>query len=179
MSAFYYGMRRAKFLFSFTANKRCRLIKIGDKPYLERYLLGRVFGITFFLHRFLASDGDRFVHDHPWRWSLSWILCGGYKEERLQYLNPETGWHSRHRYLSSGWINVLTPRAFHRIQQPEHETWTLFVHGRRLKQWGFLNYDAETKRTSYSANQEPPETRAWKTTAPLGRAAGREPFYVI
>lgn len=77
----------------------------GEIPYLSRwYLRGRPWmadgsdpfdhfgnpkpeaiwpkGIGVYLHRFHRSDVDRELHSHPWAWSYSIILAGGYIEER-------------------------------------------------------------------------------------------------
>ena len=44
----------------------CRLITDKGTLYLERYYVGQAFGATFYLHRFVGSDPDRSMHDHPW-----------------------------------------------------------------------------------------------------------------
>jgi len=99
------------------------------EPYLERYYLCGIGQWRAYLHRFVASDPDRGLHDHPWGWSASLILCGGYREAR------EDGMH----YHRPGAINVIRGETFHRILLDPHATaWTLFVHGPRVKEWGFL-----------------------------------------
>ncbi|WP_244260428.1 hypothetical protein [Burkholderia gladioli] len=57
-------MRRV--LYAISSRLPCRIIADGNKPYLERYYLATVFGVRFYLHRFVASDPDRGLHDHPW-----------------------------------------------------------------------------------------------------------------
>ena len=52
----------------------CRIISEGDQPYLERYYLMTLFGWRFYIHRFVASDPDRGLHDHPWPKAYSIIL---------------------------------------------------------------------------------------------------------
>jgi len=168
---------RARLLYRLTARLRCRLIQLDGHPYLERYYVGRFLGATVYLHRFLASDGDREVHDHPWRWSCAWVLTGGYREERLRHLDPEQGWVADMRRIGAGRLNCLTARSFHRVVDPRPETWTLFVHGPRVKQWGFLETAAERGGAVYR-----PAAQAsggdWKRTAPIGAHAGRQPLGV-
>src|ERR1019366_6900052 len=63
----------------------------NGNPYLTRYYLfgaDRLFG-NIFIHHFWASDkdvssenGSLLTHCHPFNWSFSFILCGGYCEER-------------------------------------------------------------------------------------------------
>lgn len=116
----------------------CRIISDGDKPYLERYYLTTLFGTRFYLHRFVASDPDRGLHDHPWRWAFSIILLGWYWED------------TRYGLRKVRWFNKLTGDTFHRVilfgpSQDLHdydstpEVWTLFMHkAQREKPWGFL-----------------------------------------
>lgn len=112
----------------------CRLIDIGGEPYLERYHVARIFGRTIYLHRFVSCDGERNVHDHPWR-SASLILCGGYREElafKSFLLGRQVMWSAfRWRYaLSYSFFSAL---HIHRIDAVLPMTWTLFVTGRRIK----------------------------------------------
>ncbi|MGE0425288.1 MAG: hypothetical protein AB7O88_23720 [Reyranellaceae bacterium] len=104
----------------------------ADNPYLKRWWLiprNRFFNV--YLHRFLRSDDDRALHDHPW-WNLSMLLDGRYVEHTI----------------SAGGINVRTERragdwkfrranAAHRIELVDGPCWTLFITGPRLREWGF------------------------------------------
>lgn len=122
-----------------------REISDGNTPYLERYYLGSLLGWRFYIHRFVGSDPDRGLHDHPWRFAISLILSGWYLEE------TRTGIH-RVR-----WLNFLTADTFHRVILPpvmvpscnalckyvphptqRQECWTLFAHtAGDAKRWGF------------------------------------------
>jgi len=117
----------------------CRIISDGGRPYLERYYIGTVFGTRIYLHRFVASDPDRGLHDHPWRWAFSLILCGWYYEE------------NRYGMRKVRWFNWLTGDSFHRVilfgpssgdlldYETPTQVWTLFFHrAERAKPWGFL-----------------------------------------
>lgn len=62
-------------------------ITINGKPYLTRcYLFGkdRKWG-NIYLHHFHSSDQGDELHNHPWT-GLSFVLAGGYSEERVR--NP-------------------------------------------------------------------------------------------
>lgn len=170
--------RLATVLYRLGGHLRCRLIlRQGEHPYLERYYLGCLFGYTFYLHRFVAPDGDEATHDHPWN-ALAICLAGGYTEERLKQLGsrrPEQaiGWYPRVRTVAPGWVNPIGARTFHRIQQVKAETWTLFVHGPRRKGWGFL--DRDNGRTTYRVSGEV-DTRTDWSKQPKGATLPREPF---
>lgn len=161
-------------LYRLSGRLPCRLIKIGDEPYLERYYIGEVFGVTFYLHRFVAADGDRNVHDHPWRFAGAVVLVGQYLEERLAYLDVDLGWVSTYRRLFPGRLNRLGPRQYHKILSVCPETWTLFFHGRRVKKWGFL------ERGAYGVYYHQPYNvsaqMGWFERAQRGHLAGREPL---
>jgi len=109
----------------------------GDngQPYLERFYVGGVFGWCIYLHRFVASDPDRGVHDHPWRRAVSLVLTGGYREVRLRDRERHTTVIRRVRPLS---VNLIRGEDFHRVLLDVPEAWTLFLHGPRVKGWGFL-----------------------------------------
>jgi len=163
-----------KLLYKLTANLPCRLIDIAGKPYLERYYLGKLFGHTCYLHRFVSSDDERNIHDHPWALSVALVLTGGYSEERLKWFSPDTGWHSVTRKLFPGKPNIIRGHHFHRITKPKPETWTLFIHSKRVKGWGFLT--AMENSAIYQQPYDVTATKSWHKTAQLGRDISRVEF---
>jgi hypothetical protein len=128
-----------------------------DEPYLERYFLFRLLGVQTYIHRFVASDPDRGLHDHPWGWSVSLVLVGGYREIR------KTG----ARTLKPWRLNLIRGTDFHRILIDEgQEAWTLFLHGRRTKGWGFLR---DGKYKPFSKHKDDYPQFAWWWYATTGR----------
>ena len=119
-----------------------RLIRtIGQPVYMIRALLwGRLFGeggkfCSGYLHRMYRPDNDRTLHNHPWRWAFSIILAGGYTEERLLKDGKVIA-----RRMRPGMFNILGPGSFHRIIELHgKETWTLFIAGPRISDWGFID----------------------------------------
>lgn len=169
-----------KTLYRLTGHLRCRLIKISGQPYLERYFLCRFGETTVYLHRFVSGDGDREVHDHPFRWSFSWVLAGHYWEEVLSCLCLRDGFISTERLRSRFSVNVIGPQKFHRIARAQPETWTLFVHGPRFKHWGFFSLDSLEGGGPAIVYHNPHDAADpdWHLQAPKGAAAGREPMGV-
>lgn len=113
----------------------CRSINgLDGRPYLNRYhvmTLGPDANPWFsvYIHKFKASDPDLGYHDHPWGWAWSWVLAGRYTE------TTPTGRRIRRRFS----LGRLTGDSLHRVVLAEgDECWTLFVHGRRTKGWGFF-----------------------------------------
>jgi len=170
----------ASLLHKFAGGLRYRLISIGGRPYLERHFLFKRFGVTGYLHHFVSGDDEREVHDHPWRWSFSVILTGGYIEERLDWFDLDRcGWAAHVRRMFPLRVNFIGARTFHRIVEPKPGTWTLFVHGPRMKGWGFLDFIANGHEKPIVVYHQPglPETnRRWYQDAPLARVARAAAF---
>jgi len=138
-------------LLKFIARRRpVKQIFLDNKPYLERFYLFHLFGHTYYLHRMLAPDGDRDLHNHPWQHAYSIILHGSYIERRLEfgfqkrkieYISPEViniirGYYF---YCNVSKINKLGEYSWHTIMEIyEPETWTLFWHSKWFRSWGFL-----------------------------------------
>lgn len=118
-----------------------KMIKVGVAPYLKRIYLIRKFAedglskFAAFLHVYYREDWARALHTHPWEWSLSIVLRGEYIEER-GFLFGRSGIHSRLRRVR--WFNFLTRYSTHRIIAVKPGTITLFIHGRKRSEWGFI-----------------------------------------
>lgn len=105
---------------------------VGDanNPYLHRwYVLPRFDFLSVYVHKFLRDDDDRALHDHPWK-SVSFLFRGQYIEvtadgKETLYKAPSVIWRP----------NAAAP---HRIKLIDGKpAWTLFVAGRRERDWGF------------------------------------------
>jgi len=138
----------ARFLFHFSGLLRCRIINGNHgEPYLERYHLFRLpGGYSVYLHRFLASDPDRGLHDHPWNKAMGFILSGSYSELRLNKKSNKAKDEANviERHFHPGNTNHIRGNDFHRIiLEQNKQVWTLFSHGPKIKNWGFLEFDEE------------------------------------
>lgn len=101
-------------------------------PYLMRwYAIPRNPVANVYLHRFMRSDDDRALHDHPWP-SLSLMLAG----EATEHTIAAGGIHRR-RIIRAGDLVFRGPRFAHRIELHAGECTTLFMTGPRLRAWGF------------------------------------------
>jgi hypothetical protein len=99
-----------------------------DDPYLLRWwIIPRNRWFNIYLHRFLRSDDDRALHDHPWV-NISILLKGAYVEHTAK---------GARRY-AAGAIKVRLPTSAHKIELTEGPCWTLFLTGPRIREWGFL-----------------------------------------
>ena len=153
-----------KLLVRITDRLPCRMIDgHGGEPYLERYYLCGILGWHAYLHRFVASDPDRGLHDHPWRHAISLVLTGGYRERRLGPAGVE-----HERSLRPFRFNWVRGDDFHRVLLDQGSSaWTLFLHGPRAKGWGFLRQGAYR---AMALDKEHLRHRDWWKQAPSGRA---------
>lgn len=87
--------------------------------------------VHMFLHDIHTADGDRHLHNHPWRWSVAVILSGGYTERRRLW-----GIELRNTY-AVGDVNILRPGDYHSIISVLPDTRTLFIAGAEVNDWGF------------------------------------------
>lgn len=170
-----------RFLYWLTGHLRCRLIngrdgsRDMDNPYLERYFLATWLGCFAYIHRFMESDHDIGVHDHPFGWSFSLILSGGYVEFRMIGIGKD-GLILHRRLVRPCRINRIGPHTFHRVELVnEREAWSLFVHGPRIKKWGFLRTTAVKGGLHYTPDVPGEGGYPWWKSAPRGLDVGREP----
>jgi hypothetical protein len=113
------------------AVKRAPDFIIGNDYLLRWWLIPRNRWFNVYLHQFRRSDDDRALHDHPW-WNVSIVLSGCYDE-----VTP-TGTRRR----GAGSIVFRNATARHRLELPIigggiTYTWTLFITGPRVREWGF------------------------------------------
>jgi hypothetical protein len=139
-------------------------------PYLYRwYLFGEPGGLKYFpaddrelrwwqklltglplvyVHRFVSSDMDVELHNHPWE-ATSLIVAGGYEEERrVGSTQIEWPWDGAvaattggykvvKKIVKPGSLNRLFCDTFHRVTLLEEDCWTLIFVGKRVQSWGF------------------------------------------
>lgn len=180
-----------RLLYRLAGNLPCRIISDNGQPYLERYYLFTLLGVRFYLHRFVGSDPDRGLHDHPWPWAGSVVLHGFYYEETRKGLHKVR------------WLNWLTGDSFHRVILPcahaypdmpcsqhvsygvshpaggERPCWTLFFHrAAYTKPWGFLRQtDSESVMLVWVPFNYPKDGAgtpgAWWNEVPIGKLESR------
>lgn len=129
------------------------LIPPTGTTYMNRWFIlrkNRFFGKLLencYLHHILRSDDDRALHDHPW-WNISIVLRGGYYEEMP--LVSSKDYRTEVEFFGRGYTrkewrgvgSIIFRRAtdIHRLEVPQYPlepTWTLFITGRKTREWGF------------------------------------------
>lgn len=126
---------------------RLTLRRKDGQTYLERWGVEhpRIGGV--FLHKIGSSDPGIDLHNHPWRF-LSVVLSGGYWEEREttegairraraaeRQGNSVRGDQQYRKRWTSKWFDL---HECHRIVDVEPHTWTLVLHGPKVRSWGFF-----------------------------------------
>ena len=90
-----------------------------------------------FVHQFLSSDDDRALHDHPWPW-MTIILDGEYLEHLPADRNNPSGATIAHHRRSGDVVIRRKAARPHRIELiTDRPTTTLFITGRKNREWGF------------------------------------------
>lgn len=173
----------SQLLFKISAFCRCRIINGPDqKPYLERYHLFRLpLGYQVYLHRFVASDPGRGLHNHPWNRAVSLVLSGHYEEIRMTDARHENKLINRR--IGAGSFNWINGSIFHRINiQDNTECWSLFIHSPGAQPWGFLQQE-QRAYAFHDHNQVVNQTSNplwWKTASkPLNSPDMRKPLASI
>lgn len=142
-----------------------RVIGENVDPYLLRWhLIPRNSFFNIYLHKFMRSDDNRALHDHPWAWNISLILRGQYIEhmpyDRKRFAKPQISdnitlvdmrtktknrraWRpifrwgiTPHRVELIKYQESFVPRWGWSLIK-ERPVWTIFITGRYVREWGF------------------------------------------
>lgn len=152
-----------KNMMDLTADMPMKLIQIDGKPYLERYFAGRYIGFDIWLHRFLSADGDRHLHNHPFR-SESAVLCGLYREDggsgevwreggKLGQWGEKIIQGNNIAWLKAD-TSIIDAHHWHRIVEVDPNTWTALrvYHKGRIPYWFFIDDEGNNQPMPSSGN---------------------------
>ena len=119
----------------------------GPDIYLRRwYIIPRNPVFNIYLHNFLMSDLDSYLHSHPWLFNMSIILSGSYLEHLPKNTTEWFQNNSREEIvvLRNAWRPIFRfGHAIHRIElfkdenNQEKPVWTLFITGPTIRSWFF------------------------------------------
>ena len=131
-----------------------------------------------YLHRFVASDPGRGLHNHPWKRAVSLVLSGQYEEIRMADANHEN--RLIKRKVGAGSLNWIIGEMFHRINLADNsECWSLFIHSPSAQSWGFLqkNYKTYAFHDHNQVVHQASNPQWWKTASrPLNSPDMRKPL---
>lgn len=139
------------------------IVNCAREPYLFRWYLIRTKRLGLFVHKFVRSDEDRALHDHPWSF-LVIPLWGGYVEHSDRLILTKRG---RQRAMREFVLNpdflemILSQREpvkrrvwplistryrdttyRHRVELINgRPSWSLFFRFTKTREWGFWPKD--------------------------------------
>ena len=107
-------------------------------PLMYRYYLIDFVWFGLYVHKFLRSDNDRHVHDHPW--SFITFTLGAYWEHL-----PDGTVHRRSRFSL-----LFRPAEWqHWVEIRGGPVWTIVFRFSRRRVWGFLTERGWTDWQTY------------------------------
>jgi hypothetical protein len=113
----------------------CWLVWLGTRRWPARVITARDSEAPYLTRNYLIGGPDtEGMEHHGWKWSISFILRGGYWEDRVD----------GRRFRAPWTFNFIRNSTFHRVDLAEKDAWTLFFAGPRVGSWGFK--DAKTDR---------------------------------
>ncbi|MBX2848135.1 MAG: hypothetical protein KTR16_07445 [Acidiferrobacterales bacterium] len=101
--------------------------QVIGQNYMQRWHLMRKPGVrNLYLHKYMGSDDDRALHDHPWTsWSI--LLWGRLVE--VTDKGQKRIWPFIPKYRSATYS--------HRLILNSNRALTLFYTGKKIREWGF------------------------------------------
>ncbi len=109
---------------------------------------------TVYLHQFKLPDADRDLHNHPWE-GTSFILSGGYVEERWVGVLGTAGAYKRTKCINRFTLNKIKANTYHRIDSLYNDsTWSLVVRGPKTQSWGFWD-EARSRHVNHRRYKRP------------------------
>ncbi len=118
------------------------IVNCDHDPYLHRWYVLRTERLGLFIHKFVRSDEDRALHDHPWPFFVI-PLWGGYVEHSDRPLHPWPGCLCPRVDVKRRVWPIISARyrdtTFrHRVELvKERPSWSLFFRFTKIREWGF------------------------------------------
>ncbi len=120
----------------------------GD-PYLLRWYVFKTARVSLFLHKFIRSDEDRALHDHPWAFLVIPVWRGYVEHSHSCMVNPKGNCpatcslfrpeRQRHLRVYPLLSTRYRPATYcHRVELIEGKpAWSVFFHFTNEREWGF------------------------------------------
>lgn len=100
------------------------------QPYLERWIIWLGW-ITLRFHRFVRSDDDRALHDHPF-----WFVTFPFGDYREIYWDFDA--HEERERIVKAWRFHFRPAKHrHIVKLLTSPSWTFVVSSNKINDWGF------------------------------------------
>jgi hypothetical protein len=133
-----------------------------DNPYMIRWILwprrrsqGESYRWAVYIHKFLRSDAERDLHDHPfnfWSFVMSGMYCEIHSHPRSLF---DKRFGIRKRFTCAYRPAVFSHRIL--ISKP---CWTFVVRGPKIREWGFWTIDGWVHNEEYANDRRTREESA-------------------
>lgn len=112
------------------------IVNCEREPYLHRWYLLRTKRVGIFIHKFVRSDEDRALHDHPWNFIVVPLWRGYVEHSEEQHHCGTFAIQRRVRPLISARFRSAEYR--HRVELIDDvPAWSLFIRFTECRTWGF------------------------------------------
>lgn len=102
---------------------------------------------SIYIHKIYKADEDEYMHDHPWNY-FNMILHGSYTEK---YFDDDM---EQLKYLTPGNCGFNMATRFHKIEKLNSlVVTTLFITGRRKRDWGYKIGECWVQHAAYRQNK--------------------------
>lgn len=119
--------------------KRREIVNCDRDLYLIRWFVIRTKHLGLFIHKFVRSDEDRALHDHPWSFLVIPIWRGYWEHYEIfgNHLPPGRTFKCR-RVLPILGARIRQATYRHRVELIDGKpSWSLFFRFRKRREWGF------------------------------------------
>ena len=107
-------------------------IKVSNKPYLIRWIIFKTPIGGLMVHKFLSSDVDKELHNHPFPF-ITFVIKNGYTEE--YYENEE----KKTRVIQAPNIRFNPSGHTHRVTiNEDKKPISIVLRGPKVREWGFF-----------------------------------------
>jgi hypothetical protein len=123
------------------------IVNCEREPYLLRWYIFKTRWVSLFLHKFVRSDEDRALHDHPWAFLVIPIWRGYMEHNEIVADAPVPGgvhrWDNKTRVLPFIGTRYRNELYRHRVELLTDAAgkplpaWSLFFHFEKRREWGF------------------------------------------
>jgi hypothetical protein len=124
------------------------IVNCDRDPYLIRWYVIRSAAVALFIHKFIRSDEDRALHDHPWNFVVVPIWRGYYEHSSRVVIDTEFGIDQRAEEAVRRRVWPVIGARFrrgtyrHRVELVrrggnELPSWSIFIRFREFRDWGF------------------------------------------
>jgi hypothetical protein len=118
------------------------IVNCERDPYLIRWYVLRTRFLAIFIHKFVRSDEDRALHDHPWNFLVIPIWRGYI--EHSQHTSPMVGdtWEVTRRVWPILGTRFRRAEYRHRVELIQGKpSWSIFIRFTERRTWGFWPKD--------------------------------------